>query len=360
MLSNENYTVEHINDLRKKTGADPSILERTVFAFGLLEAIAKVGMSFIFKGGTSLLVLLNNPRRLSTDIDIIVRPGTDVDDYINKAGSIFPFIRVEENIRKGANNIEKRHFRFYFHSPRSDKEINILLDVVFEENPYLKLDRKPIRNELLLSEGDDLIVDLPNKNCILADKLTAFAPHTTGIPFGVGKELEIIKQMYDCWTLLQEIDDYQMVNEVYREVSAIELGYRALDLNPSDCLSDTIDSCVCLIGRRKIREEEYEYFSSGINAISGHIYNGKINGEYAVAYASELMDFAAHLLTNQTDYSRIVDPEEYLNADLHIQGSRIVKGLRNTNPLAYAYIIRSVHLLQEKDIFSERLLKYAI
>lgn len=39
MLSRENYTEAHIADLRAQTGADPSILERTFFAFGLLEAI---------------------------------------------------------------------------------------------------------------------------------------------------------------------------------------------------------------------------------------------------------------------------------------------------------------------------------
>ena len=52
MLLSENYTAEHILRLRKETGADPSILERTIFAFGLLEAIRSVGMPFIFKGGT--------------------------------------------------------------------------------------------------------------------------------------------------------------------------------------------------------------------------------------------------------------------------------------------------------------------
>ena len=77
MLSRENYTGLHINDLRAETGADPSILERTVFAFGLLEAIRTVELPFIFKGGTSLLILLDEPRRLSTDIDIIVEPGSD-------------------------------------------------------------------------------------------------------------------------------------------------------------------------------------------------------------------------------------------------------------------------------------------
>lgn len=58
---------------RGATKADPSIIERTVFAFGLLEAITRVGMPFIFKGGTSLMVMLDDPRRLSTDIDIIVK-----------------------------------------------------------------------------------------------------------------------------------------------------------------------------------------------------------------------------------------------------------------------------------------------
>ena len=65
MLAQENYTVTHINELKKETNADPSILERTVFAFGLLEAISRTGMPFIFKGGTSLLLLLDEPRRLS-------------------------------------------------------------------------------------------------------------------------------------------------------------------------------------------------------------------------------------------------------------------------------------------------------
>ena len=54
MLARENYTAEHILELRTKTGADPSILERTVFAFGLLEAIRSVGMPFIFKVGNTV------------------------------------------------------------------------------------------------------------------------------------------------------------------------------------------------------------------------------------------------------------------------------------------------------------------
>lgn len=36
------------------------------------------------------MLLMDKPRRLSTDIDIIVKPGTDLDRYLDKASEIFP------------------------------------------------------------------------------------------------------------------------------------------------------------------------------------------------------------------------------------------------------------------------------
>ena len=75
MLTNDNFTLEHVMKLKKNRMVDIFILERSIYAFGLLEALCRVGMPFIFKGGTSLLLLLKQPRRLSTDIDIIVAPG---------------------------------------------------------------------------------------------------------------------------------------------------------------------------------------------------------------------------------------------------------------------------------------------
>ena len=356
MLMRENYTAEHIAQLRERTGADPSILERTIFAFGLLEAIRKVEMSCIFKGGTSLLVLLDQPRRLSTDIDIIVEPGTDVDSYIEKAGTIFPFVRVEENRRKGDNDIEKRHFRFHFQSPRSGNDISVLLDVVYERNPYLTVSERPIRNSLLLSAGDDLTVSVPDKNCILGDKLTAFAPHTTGIPFGVEKELEIIKQMFDCWTLLQEMDDYETVAAVYDRVSRIELGYRGLPYAPADALKDTIDSCLCIMGRGGIREDDYSLFVSGINAIQGHIFNGRINGENAGLMACEVMYLASCLLTGQKTCERVVEAESCREQALTMKGAKRISYIRNAAPMSYAYLVKSFGLLQDAGLYRDSIL----
>ncbi len=52
----------------------------------------------------------------------------DLDEYISRAGKIFPFLSVEEHVRKGSNDIEKRHFRFLFESPRTGNSIRRSLD----------------------------------------------------------------------------------------------------------------------------------------------------------------------------------------------------------------------------------------
>ena len=69
MILAQNYTLEHIEAIRESKSVDRAILERSIYALGLLEALARVGLPFIFKGGTSLLLLLDSPMRLSTDID---------------------------------------------------------------------------------------------------------------------------------------------------------------------------------------------------------------------------------------------------------------------------------------------------
>ena len=219
MLKRENFTEEHIRNLQQSSHRDPVLLERAVYAFGLLEALARVEMPFIFKGGTCLMLLMDSPRRLSTDIDIIVHPETDLDDYLKKVSEIFPFRDMEEQKRVGKNNIVKRHFKFTYDSPINQKPFYILLDVLFEENHYAEVVRKEIRNDLLLTEPNYLSVELPSADCILADKLTAFAPHTTGIPLNVGKDMEVMKQFYDVVSLLEIFTDSSKIFPTYQRIA---------------------------------------------------------------------------------------------------------------------------------------------
>ncbi len=348
MLTRENFSKEHIEELRRDSGNDPSLLERVLFAFGLLEAITRVELPFIFKGGTCLMLLLKRPMRLSTDIDIIVEPGTDIDLYINEAGKIFPFIRVDEHKRIGKNNIEKRHFKFMYLSPVSGKEVTILLDVLFEENNYSSVVTRNIKNELLLVEKPDIMVKIPNINCILGDKLTAFAPHTTGIPFGISKELEIMKQMFDCMTLFREIDNFDEVKSTYDKIVKAELAYRGLEISKEEVLKDTIDACACIIGRGSILAEDYKHYQKGLSGIRGHIYKTKYNGEYAALYACEVMYLAASVLTGQERCPLITEPEKYIDSKIALREYNKLTYMKKAKLEAYGYIVEAVNMLDRK------------
>jgi len=97
-------------------------------------------------------------------------------------------------------------------------------------------------------------------------------------------------------------------------------------------------------------------FYSGISAIQGHIFVGRINGENAGVYASEVMYLATHLLTGQSEYKRITNPNDYRDIRLKMKGIKKITSIRNTNPLAYAYIIRSFQLLNENGLYTESVL----
>ena len=346
MLTRENYSKEHIEALQKDSGNDPALLERVLFAFGLLEAISRVELPFIFKGGTCLMLLLKKTMRLSTDIDIVVEPGTDIDNYIDKAGKLFPFVRVEEQKRIGKNSIEKRHFKFSYLSPTSGREVTIWLDVLFEENHYPSVVKRSIENELLLVEKPDILVQIPNINCILGDKLTAFAPNTTGIPFGVSKELEIMKQMFDCMTLFREMSDFKEVKSTYDRIVKAELAYRGLDISKEDVLKDTINACVCIIGRGSIRADDYRHYQKGLNGIRGHIYKTKYNGEYAALYACEVMYLAASVLTNQENCPLITEPEKYIDSKIALKEYQKLSYIKKAKLEAYGYVVEAVKMLE--------------
>jgi hypothetical protein len=61
MIDKITYTKEHLLSLVKKYKTDPQLLERAIFALGLLEAISKVSKDFCFKGGSSLMILTEKP-----------------------------------------------------------------------------------------------------------------------------------------------------------------------------------------------------------------------------------------------------------------------------------------------------------
>ena len=188
---------------------------------------------------------------------------------------------VEEQVRKGKNNIEKRHFKFVYESPVMERSIYILLDVLFEDAKYKRLIAKPIKNELILTDGEDLTVQIPSVESILGDKLTAFAPHTTGILLNSNKDMEIIKQLYDVMTLIEVAEDFTEVRETYYSLVQDEIAYRGLDIGPGDALRDTYNAAVSIASRGKVSKEDYVSYLQGLRDVRSHIYVENFSAEEA-------------------------------------------------------------------------------
>jgi hypothetical protein len=344
MIDRHVYELDYIRELQSRYSSDPGLLERALYAFGLLEALAEVGMPFCFKGGTSLMLILDHPARLSTDIDILVEPGTDVDGFLEKASRIFPFLARTEDVRKGKSGIVKRHFRFTYYSPVRNTEFYILLDVVYAHLPYAETVHREIRNELLLTSGENLQVQVPTADCMLGDKLAAFAPHTTGVLLGVEKELEIAKQLFDTATLMEYLTDFGKFAESYRAAVREETEFRGGEWTTEDVLRDTVRACVSIISRGAYDKEDYAEYLRGIKSLKNHILLPGYNTDAATWRACAVMHLASCLLIDRP-YRSIVRAEDYLTESLEGEQYRRLAYIRKQNAGAYAHLVEATRNL---------------
>lgn len=347
MIDRVSFSKEHIQRIKGESKHDPGLIERVIFAFGLLEAITRADLPLIFKGGTSLMLLTDSPKRFSTDIDIIVAPDTSLDSYLEKAAAFWPFTRIEEQVRQNISGINKRHFKFIYNSPLRESEFHIILDVLFEDNHYPSLIPKNIQNDLLITKDPYIQVNIPNANGLSGDKLTAFAPHTTGIKYNLDKELEIIKQLYDIATLIPYIDSFQEVKDTYMAVVRTEIGYRGLNINPTDVLKDTINTAMCVAGKGLIRSEEYSQLFKGIKNIRQHIFSESFNQDSATKCACAVMYMAAAILTKQEELPPLKALNSYSEIVIKNPAYSRLKYIKKLDINSYAYLIETLVMLDD-------------
>jgi hypothetical protein len=358
MLLQENFTEAHIRGFRAESKRDPLLFERTIYAFGLLEALARSGLPFVFKGGTCLMLLLEKPYRLSTDIDIIVAPNVDIEPYIAVAAEIFPFTHYKADHRPVQNQILKRHFKFTYQSPLSkEKEMPILLDVVFAQPPYSQMLKKEIRGDFLLTAPEYIPVCVPSIACILGDKFTAFAPHTIGILLGTGKDMEVMKQFYDVATLLDVVDDFAEVYTTYRKVVAAQRAYRGVSERDEVFLADTFRAALCIASNRKFMRDEYECYANAIRSLRNHVYAMDYTAEAAVGDAVKIAYATLCLLTGES-FERVTDEVNLSSEVVRHRELSCVRHLKKVDSRAYAYVIWMDRLLDQalgvySDLFAD-------
>lgn len=351
MIKPSSITHEWICKVAKENKADRILVEKAIRALALLEGLANTSLPFIFKGGTALMLMFQKPHRLSIDIDIIVSPrDNDIDSVLHAICGSDRFTRFECQQRASTGGIPAKHYKFYYHSAVEDKEASVLLDVLFEENPYNVLVDLPVANASIDTETPDVMVKVPDFNNLLADKMTAFAPRTIGVPYTKGNNsfgMEIIKQLYDIGRLFDKADDMFAINSTYRRIAEKELLYHNISCTVDDVLSDTMDNALSICFRCSHKGTDFETLLLGIKQVTNHIFSESFHIEKAILFAAKTYYLAASLMTHAPKIEKYAPSHNAEIAQWTISEYEYTKlnKLKKTNPEAFFYLYKGLLMM---------------
>ena len=99
MIAGKYFHREHTEQLRARYGGDPALHEKCIHAFALLAHLSASDLSFVFKGGTSLLLHVEPIKRLSIDIDVMSHaPADQLNEVVSAIAHASPYIRWEAEL----------------------------------------------------------------------------------------------------------------------------------------------------------------------------------------------------------------------------------------------------------------------
>ncbi len=198
----EFFTAEHI--LKHKGDTSPILAEQVVHCLELVSELSSKGLDYMFKGGNSLLVILNKPRRFSIDIDIATDETKErideVLDAIIADSEVFTKYTKRQHLTKPW--LPMTSFHLYYISKFTDPvETFIMLDVQLKMSGYPKTEMPVVCGDLYHT---DVMVKVPTVSSLIGDKLLTLGPATLGIPLNKKKEAQRLKHVFDVSTLSRE------------------------------------------------------------------------------------------------------------------------------------------------------------
>lgn len=337
-----------LESLRKKLGfKDPGIFEKCVYAFNLLSDVLRACPDLVFKGGTSILLHVFPPVRLSIDIDILL-PLKERNGLLQELERVAKdsewFEGVEEDHRVG-KKIPKAHFKFPFTSQFSKVQQYVLLDVVFTATPYGKLLRKDIAANPMAFAGAKGIVNVPSVEGLFGDKLTAISPKTVGIPLSQDRVMEFIKQIIDLGELFKVIQDVEELKLAFLNTLSIENGFRGNDYTSEDVFNDIIEIAFkysqSLLRGSNNTFKEINLLNGGNAKVANHL-RGKMRSEDIKIALARIVYVISQL--RSTDEGSLV---KKINMDM-VKGRvfpeqfKILGRLKKSVPEAYFYWVLGV------------------
>lgn len=354
MIESGTYQLDWIYRVEANLGKkkfDPKLIEKVIYALVFLEQLKVNGLDFIFKGGTALLLATDEPKRFSIDIDIITEQSQkEIEAILEKISKESVFTRWEDdNDRKHTPDAPIGHFKMYYISQVDEKEEPILLDILYTPNPYPKLMEIPIKHDWIQTSGKITTVQMPTFDAILGDKLTAFAPKTTGILYSKNRPVEVIKQLFDIGFLIDVIADVNLVRESYNRVVKEEIKFRKLKVSNVLVLEDTQEACYVL-STRDVHSNEFKQLQLGISNFVNYTIS-KFNIEEAITAAAKAA-YLAEVLKNDklSSLEKFENPLQIKDWLIENQEFNKLNKLKKSNPEAFFYWYKTVSMFIDNNL----------
>jgi predicted nucleotidyltransferase component of viral defense system len=350
MININEISREWLNQVSKQhRNVDKILVEKVIRALLLLEGLTKQKLYFVFKGGTALMLHFNSTKRLSIDIDIIL--PNDFNSYRNKnlesaLDAIIKeqgFTRKELQHRSTTSKIKKEHYKFYYtplHKTNKDEEY-VLLDILFEKVNYTNLISLPISSDFVPQIGKPESVYVPSLEDILGDKLTAFAPNTTGIPYfkkDDSMSMEIIKQLYDIGNLFDKVNDLDTIRNTFYRFAKAEIDYRNSEgISEIDVLQDIYETSFCIVTRGSDGKGNFEELQKGIRRISSFIFSESYHIEKAIVHASKAAYLSTLIQHNSKTIAKFEKPPQLKGWQIDEPLNKKLNKLKKSQPEAFFY-----------------------
>lgn len=354
MIALEKISIDWLDNVSKSNrNADRILVEKVIRALLLLEGLVKQNLPFVFKGGTALMLHFNSTKRLSIDVDIIIPNSinnleTILDEIVKSQG----FIRWELQERNASSKIKKEHYKLYYsplHKTIKDEEY-VLLDILYEQVTYQNLVSLPIQSDFVPQSGTPLTVEVPSLEDILGDKMTAFAPNTTGIPYyknGNSMSMEIIKQLYDIGNLFDLVSNTKVIRKTFLQFAKTELEYRAIDENSEiDVLDDIFQTALCLSSRGQIGRGNFNELQSGVKRIKGFIFSENYHIEKAIQAASKAAYLSQVIKYEKETIEKFKDSNQIKDFKIENPEFNKLNKLKKSNPEALFYWYKTIKLIR--------------
>lgn len=190
-------------------------------------------------------------------------------------------------------------------------------------------------------DGKPLFVKAPCLEDMLGDKLTAFAPNTTGIPYFKKQDsmsMVIIKQLYDIGNLFDAAKDLNIVKTTFRKFAATELTYREIEGGTeNDVLEDIYQTSLCIVTRGADGKGDFEQLQHGIRRIASFIFSESFHLEKAITLASKAAYIATLIKKDAKEIEKFENPKQLKDWQISEPMNNKLNKLKKSNPEAFFY-----------------------